>query len=632
MDHMHRAMIVGCGLWWAVLASGAGPRPADLKWSEVRGVRIPIPPAEHPRLYLRARDLDDLKRRTTHPVLQPVWERLQHEAKGKAQTRVEVDAVRYLLTRDPELGKATIQLALETLEHSSFDLSKQDITRPIGRMMVTGAIVYDWCYPLLTSEQKKRFLDAVPAPRQATGVRLSAARGRLGHRPRLRVDDHARHAVGRHRHLRRVSRRCTSSPRNRFFSQHLPARNWWYPGHAFHQGSAYAETRFVSDMYPLWIFDRLGAGNVYNPEQRYVPYQWIYMRRPDGQLLRSGDGQFKSPQLRSLLCASYYGDGYVLADYSEVPRHGARPDLRVPLGAIRTCSRAPSKSCRSLATWASPFGWMVARTGWGADSVIAEMKVNVYNFTNHQHLDAGAFQIYYKGAAGHRFRPLRRHRRRLRQPASLQLRQAHHRPQFATDLRSGRKVRATFRNDGGQRLPNDWHEPRSLDVLLNPANGYKTGTVLGHIETPEYSWLAGDITAAYSAKAREVKRAFVFLNLGPDTTGRRPVATLIVFDKVVSSNAGFRKYWLLHSVEEPSIQGNSFTVSRGDGKLVDTVLLPPPRNTDLSKIGGLGKEFWVFGENFPNQPKHDAAATYEPGAWRVELSPNSPPRPIISST
>ena len=44
-----------------------------------------------------------------------------------------------------------------------------------------------------------------------------------------------------------------------------------------------------------------------------------------------------------------------------------------------------------------PYGWMIARTGWDDESVIAEMKVNVYNFNNHQHLDAGAFQIYYKG-------------------------------------------------------------------------------------------------------------------------------------------------------------------------------------------------------------------------------------------
>ncbi len=31
-----------------------------------------------------------------------------------------------------------------------------------------------------------------------------------------------------------------------------------------------------------------------------------------------------------------------------------------------------------------PYGWMIARTGWGNNGVLAEMKVNVYNFSNHQ--------------------------------------------------------------------------------------------------------------------------------------------------------------------------------------------------------------------------------------------------------
>ena len=59
---------------------------------------------------------------------------------------------------------------------------------------------------------------------------------------------------------------------------------------------------------------------------------------------------------------------------------------------------SPSSTLPLSRYFGSPFGWMVARTGWGEDAVIAEMKVNEYNFVNHQHLDAGAFQIYYKGA------------------------------------------------------------------------------------------------------------------------------------------------------------------------------------------------------------------------------------------
>ena len=37
------------------------------------------------------------------------------------------------------------------------------------------------------------------------------------------------------------------------------------------------------------IFDRLGAGNVYSPEQRWVPYLWVYTTRSDSQRLRAGD-------------------------------------------------------------------------------------------------------------------------------------------------------------------------------------------------------------------------------------------------------------------------------------------------------------------------------------------------------
>lgn len=49
----------------------------------------------------------------------------------------------------------------------------------------------------------------------------------------------------------------------------------------------------------------------------------------------------------------------------------------------------------------SPMGHMIARTSWedGLDSnaVVAQMKVGELWFANHHHLDAGHFQIYYKG-------------------------------------------------------------------------------------------------------------------------------------------------------------------------------------------------------------------------------------------
>jgi heparin/heparan-sulfate lyase len=588
------------------------------KWMDDDGVQVPIPPAEHPRLYLRARDLDDLHRRVDHPVLKPTWNAMQKSE--NPQVRLEVDAVRYLLTHDTELAKRTAAAAVDTLEHASYDKNVQDISRAIGRMMVTGAIVYDWCYPVLTREQKDRII--------AQEVRL-AKEMESGYPPYdggylsshgsewMIMRDMLSAGVAIYDEFPEMYRFAA----NRFFKGSLPGRNFWYEGHAFHQGSAYAETRISSELYPLWIFDRMGFSNIYNPAQQFVPYSWIYMRRPDGQLLRSGDGQSRRPELRDLLIASYYGDGYILGDYLRDPGVGSMNRIYELLWRDPDLKPLPVTDLPLARYMGSPFGWMVARTGWDADAVIAEMKVNVYNFVNHQHLDGGAFQIYYHG-------PLAIDSG-LYEQANGDYGSAHHLNYYQRTIAHNSLLiydpnekfpsnRGEMRNDGGQQRPNRGREASRLEDLLT--RGYHTGEVLAHDIGANYTYLKGDITAAYSAKVREVKRSFVFLN-SPGIP-----AALIVFDKVVSADPSFRKYWLLHSMEEPEIRGNSAVVSlsqRGwTGRLIDTALLPEA--VSIEKVGGPGKEFWVFGENFPNQlsPGSDPKE-FEIGAWRIELSPRA---------
>src|ERR1700693_1657636 len=76
---------------------------------------LPLPPSEHPRLYLRARDLPDVRHRMTHPATAPAWQALQSMAKQKTQIRLEVDALRYLLDRDADLGRRTVADAIKFL-------------------------------------------------------------------------------------------------------------------------------------------------------------------------------------------------------------------------------------------------------------------------------------------------------------------------------------------------------------------------------------------------------------------------------------------------------------------------------------------------------------------------------------
>jgi len=68
------------------------------------------------------------------------------------QIRLEVDSLRFLLDRDPDLGRLTIADTLSFLQKVN-NSQLADGRRP-GRLMVTAAIVYDLCYPLLNTHQK----------------------------------------------------------------------------------------------------------------------------------------------------------------------------------------------------------------------------------------------------------------------------------------------------------------------------------------------------------------------------------------------------------------------------------------------------------------------------------------------
>ncbi len=646
------------GLLFFLAASSLFSQPSSgLEWKEFEGVRIPIPPQEHPRLYLRAQHVRDLPQRMKDPVLKEVWadlNKLQADAKPSDKpekkdwryyfdsrglvTRVELKALNYLVTNNKQLAREAITLTLDTLERAEYP-NINDISRAIGRLMISGSMVYDWCYDQLTPDEKTRFVQAF--------VRL-AKMLECGYPP---VKDNS--IVG-HASEWMIMRDLLSTgiaiydeypemyhvTAKRFFGEHLVARNWFYPAHGYHQGMSYLNVRFSNDLFALWILDRMGAGNVYHPSQQFVLYDMIYKRRPDGQVMPGGDVNYnrKKPSLYalpSLLAGSYYKDEYINHEFLKKPKVDNQCKIFEFLWRdTQLGSRSPNDLPLTRFS-GSPFGWMVARTGWDTESVIAEMKINEYNFVNHQHNDAGAFQIYYKGplaidagtyqgsSGGYNSPHNKNFFKRTIAHNSLLV----YDPDevFASSSYGGSDKDNFVANDGGQRLPGfNWGPAKDLNEMLQ--GNFKTGQILANgfgpdSQTPDYSYLKGDITEAYTAKVKEVKRSFLFFNLKDANIP----AALIVFDKVVSSQAEFKKFWLLHSIEEPEIVGNQIIIKRtknGDsGMLMNTVLLPELDDADIVPVGGEGKEFWVFGTNYPNEPRPGDDEANERGAWRVEISP-----------
>lgn len=638
-------------------------RAADkVEWKKVNGVEIPIPPTVHPRLYLRSSDIPELRERLKNPEIQKTIAKIQklgvdrtpeEEAKAPDRSgfryyaenrgvtsRVQLEAMDYLLNKKKSVARKAIVAMLDTLRNTNYG-KKGDLSRASGQMLMCGAMVYDWCYDQMKDSEKKAYINEFVriSKTMECGYPPKNTEPIAGHSSEWMVmRDMLSAAIAIYDEFPEMYNNVMTM----LCRDYIPVRNYVYAGHNYHQGTSYANVRFSNDLFSLWILDRMGAGAVYDPAQQFVMYDFLYRRRPDGMVLPAGDvnpGIGGSYGLPAMLAYSYYKDPYLAYEYkrnTKIDNHCLIFDV---LWRDYTIEPKSPETLPLTKYSGTPYGWMIARTGWDKNSVIAEMKINEHFVGNHQHMDGGAFQIYYKGplaidagayhgtSGGYNSPHNKNFFKRTVAHNSLLVFDPNEK--FASWNYGGTDKTEFADNDGGQRMPGDrWETCRSFADLLS--DEYTTGQVLAHgiggdYMAPEYSYLSGDITKAYSDKVKEVKRSFVFLNLKSE----KVPAAMVVFDKVVSKNPEFKKHWLLHSIEEPKVSENGIVIKRtkdGDsGMLSNTVLLPAKENLDMQVIGGKGKEFWVNGTNYANAPQAGRPdPRNERGEWRVEVSPSAP--------
>ena len=638
-------------------------RAADkVEWKKVNGVEIPIPPTVHPRLYLRSSDIPELRERLKNPEIKKTIAKIQklgvdrtpeEEAKAPDKSgfryyaemrgvtsRVQLEALDYLLNKKKSVARKAIVAMLDTLRNTNYG-KKGDLSRASGQMLMCGAMVYDWCYDQMKDSEKKAYINEFVriSKTMECGYPPKNTEPIAGHSSEWMVmRDMLSAAIAIYDEFPEMYNHVMTM----LCRDYIPVRNYVYAGHNYHQGTSYANVRFSNDLFSLWILDRMGAGAVYDPAQQFVMYDFLYRRRPDGMVLPAGDvnpGIGGSYGLPAMLAYSYYKDPYLAYEYkrnTKIDNHCLIFDV---LWRDYTIEPKSPETLPLTKYSGTPYGWMIARTGWDKNSVIAEMKINEHFVGNHQHMDGGAFQIYYKGplaidagayhgtSGGYNSPHNKNFFKRTVAHNSLLVFDPNEK--FASWNYGGTDKTEFADNDGGQRMPGDrWETCRSFADLLS--DEYTTGQVLAHgiggdYMAPEYSYLSGDITKAYSDKVKEVKRSFVFLNLKSE----KVPAAMVVFDKVVSKNAEFKKHWLLHSIEEPQVSENGIIIKRtkdGDsGMLSNTVLLPAKENLDMQVIGGKGKEFWVNGTNYANAPQAGRPdPRNERGEWRVEVSPSAP--------
>ncbi|MBV6323691.1 heparin/heparin-sulfate lyase HepB [Duganella violaceipulchra] len=661
--------------------TGVGTNPAALPVT---------PPAGHPRLFVRSSDLADIRSHFSAPELQLIRKRLDAAVAapgsgilpppaeaGKSNfssavlASVKAKALYYLLDGNQASGAQAVTMMTDFINTISFNVPDDD-GRPRGDTILTTAIVYDWCYPLLSTEQRQLFIDKFVeiAGKMEIGFPPSKQGSVTGHGSEtLLMRDQLGAAIAFYDEAPAIYQLVAG----RFFADYIEPRNYAYPSHAHHQGVSYGPVRYIGDMFASWIFRRMGSANLFDPAQQMTPYHWIYMRRPDGQFLRDGDvyhsyymqyRQYWSEPMPYLLASSYYSDP--MLKHEMVLQQKVVEQLNVTSAALDDIwhvlfrdTQLPEQVSQSLPLtkyFPEPYGMMVARTGWtdgvnmDSGAVVASMKIGSVQYRNHQHLDAGQFQIYYKGGlatASGIYEGLAENCPGVKNcptqgygglhDMNYQKRTIAHNSLLIFDPA---ETFQTSGNDGGQRWVNPQNRQESFsqaDLLgTSPADVLRdvpvkdssiVASVLKHDfgpdpVIPDYSYLKGDLTNAYSAKVSEVKRSFVFLNL----KNTEHPAALIVFDKITSTNDSFTKTWLLHSQSQPQIVGDTVTIKRVDatvgynGQLVNRTLLPAGANAVITAVGGTGNEYRVQGSNYPIYAAN-VKNTEEAGAWRIEISP-----------
>jgi hypothetical protein len=407
---------------------------------------------------------------------------------------------------------------------------------------------------------------------------------------------------------------------------------------------------------------------------------YLYKLLPDGTPSREGDNEYPVLDLRDTAVLGYvvnrFKDPYsawLLRKSGFFPKQWVIPVLEFLWDDPQVTPRDPSLTTENelpRARYFSGVGHLVIRGGWKPDSTWIEFDCGPY-LAKHQHLDQNQITIYHEGYlaidSGADYTDSEsphyiNYYRRTIAHNSMLVYDPSEKFFWSQNLLAAA-------NDGGQRMDSSrfWNTVRGPDEWRNTRDLWSLGSmrVLDHAPGL-YHYALGDASSAYSSeKLRRFTREILYV---PGNN------LLFAFDRVVSTNPSFRKAWLLHGVNQPSVDADegkggentkefknasTFRYREGSGELLVHSLLP--RDRVIMRRGGPGADFycpgddhggpWGSGENWPLEPQEGAALPEDPklrrmwktfwgadfsriqpsnrknvvpGAWRVEVSPAQP--------
>ena len=262
-----------------------------------------------------------------------------------------------------------------------------------------------------------------------------------------------------------------------------------------------------------------------------------------------------------------------------------------------------------------PAGQMTVRDSWTEDDAAAVlMKIGTLTMGNHDALDAGTFQIYYKGLLTCNSGTYKKYGGNTHR-YYLQATISHNgllvfNPSLAADepLYEGEKMKnaASYYYSGGQVAKKD---PSTIDPFLNGemTTAELTGASFGYFTdgSAEYGYIAGDLSKSYDPQTVDyIERRMLTV-----FTGDKEFPMLfLTYDSITAVNENFTKTFLLHTVTKPTAFNTdslTATVVNGEGKMHIASIFG---GDEIEMIGGPGKAFWINGKNCVDEYNDDDSA------------------------
>ena len=161
--YLSRLSLLAITLVISVFASAVERDQKKVVWVEMDGVTVPLPPKEHPRVFVRAEEIPALKAKMQTKDGKKILRKLaeasiprtaeedaaekdrgfRYYAKMRGITsKVQLQALEYLVDSDASQAREAITSMLDTLRTTNFG-TNNDLSRASGCMLMVGGMIYD---------------------------------------------------------------------------------------------------------------------------------------------------------------------------------------------------------------------------------------------------------------------------------------------------------------------------------------------------------------------------------------------------------------------------------------------------------------------------------------------------------